>query len=379
MKRAMTRREFMRGMAAGAVGAAAVSVLGGCGGNSGSTSGSAAGSSSAAMTETEDAEAAKHIYDQAKADAAEIVLKFANVTTNCSKDAGVYFQNLINEKSEGRIYVDLYQDNMLGDDQVATEGVQVGDIAIVVTAASPLVSTWPDYYLYDAPYLFPDRDAAMNVGMFSDLGRQIWANPELETRGGLRGVGIWENGFRNLTNSVREVKTVEDCKGLKLRTMDNDVHLAAWKALGANPSPMAFSELFTALQQKTMDGQENPFAIIVSNKFYEVQPYISKTEHIYAPHIVLMNPKIYADLPDDLKAIFDECMEEATTKQFEYAIAYEETAVKDCEDGGATVTELTAEAKAEFQKVMVDNDIMGMVKNKMDHPEILDQMLEAMA
>ena len=128
-----------------------------------------------------------------------------------------------------------------------------------------------------------------------------------------------------------------------------------------------------------MDGQENPFAIIVSNKFYEVQPYISKTEHIYAPHIVLMNPKIYADLPDDLKAIFDECMEEATTKQFEYAIAYEETAVKDCEDGGATVTELTAEAKAEFQKVMVDNDIMGMVKNKMDHPEILDQMLEAMA
>lgn len=377
MKRAMTRREFMRGMAAGAVGVAAVSVLGGCGGSGSSTSG---GSSAApADNAEEDPDAGKHIFDQAKADAAEITLKFANVTTNCSKDAGVYFQNLINEKSNGRIYIDLYQDNMLGDDQVATEGVQVGDIAIVVTAASPLVSTWPDYYLYDAPYLFPDRDAAMNVGMFSDLGRQIWANDELETRGGLKGVGIWENGFRNLTNSVREVKTVADVKGLKLRTMDNDVHLAAWKALGANPSPMAFSELFTALQQKTMDGQENPFAIIVSNKFFEVQPYISKTEHIYAPHIVLMNPDTYKGLPDDLKAIFDECMEEATKKQFEYAISYEETAVKDCEDGGATVTELTAEAKAEFQKVMVDNDIMGMVKNKMDHPEILDQMLAAMA
>jgi len=371
MKRSISRRDFMRGMAAGAVGVAAASILGGCG-NSGSSSSSAP----AADAGTQAAGGDTAAEDELKKNA-EVVMIFSNVTTNCSKDAGTFFKEMITEKSGGRMYIDLYQDNILGDDQTATENTQIGDIQIVVTATSPLVSTYPDYYLYDTPYLVLNRDQAKDILLFSDLGKTIYQG--IKENGGLYGASVWENGFRNLTNSKKEVTCVADVKGLKLRTMDNDVHLAAWTALGANPAPMAFSELYTALQQGTMDGQENPFAIIVSNHFYDVQPYITMTEHVYSPHVVLVNPAAYDALSDEFKAIFDECMAAATDKQFEYAIAYEQTAVEDCEKGGAKVTALTDEAKAEFQQVLADADINGMVKAKMTHPEYMDQMVEMLA
>lgn len=379
----LTRREFMRGMAAGAVGVAAASVLGGCGGSS--STAPAGGSSSAAPADNGSAAPADNGGEAPEtADAAaaaeygpEVTMIFSNVTTQCSKDAGTWFKEEIEKRSGGMIKIDLYQDNILGDDQTATESTQIGDIQIVVTATSPLVSTYPDYYIYDTPYMFSSREQVMEKGLFSDFGKKIWQG--ISEKGGLRGASVWENGFRNLTNSKREVKTLADVKGLKLRTMDNDVHLAAWTAMGANPSPMAFSELYTALQQGTMDGQENPFAIIVSNKFYEVNKFISMTEHIWCPHVVLMNPAAYDALTDKQKELFDAVMDEATTKQFEIAAQLESTAVADCEAGGATVTELTPEAKAEFQQCMVDNDIMGMVQSKMDHPEYMDEMLALLA
>src|SRR5699024_1390026 len=141
---------------------------------------------------------------------------------------------------------------------------------------------------------------------------------------GLKGLTFWENGFRSFTNNDKPVRTPEDVKGMKIRTMENEIHLEAWRAFGANPTPMAFTEVFTALQQGTIDGQENPLGIIDANKFQEVQDYVSLTEHVYTPYIVTMNLEKYNSLSDDQKAAIDKAAEESTKFQREQSQKYEQ-------------------------------------------------------
>ena len=309
--------------------------------------------------------------DSKGSDGETITLKFASVSGTNAKDASYKFEELVEQYSNGTIQVDIFPDNQLGADAAVVESVQLGDVDLACSSTSALVSIYPDYYLFDAPYLFLNREQATQVGLKSATAVKIMEGVS-EIR--LKGVSLWENGFRNLTNSKREVSKVDDLDGMKIRTMENDVHLAAWTAFGANPTPMAFTELYTAMQQKTVDGQENPLVTIESNGFYEVNPYITLTEHVYTPYCIVMNPDSYEKMSDAQKEAFDKAMAEATDYELELSEKYETEAKQTLIEQGATVTELSTEAKAEFQKKVMEADVWEMVKKKMTHPEYFDEM-----
>ena len=191
---------------------------------------------------------------------------------------------------------------------------------------------------------------------------------------GLKHMAMWENGFRNYTNNDHAIETPADCKGQKIRTMENPIHLKAWKSIGANPTPMAFSELFTAMQQGTVDGEENPIGIIYSNRFYEVQKYISLTQHVYTPYVVFMNPDKYDSLTDEQQEIIDKAMKEASAYQLEVSAKDEEEGLKEMEKYGCEVNTLTDDQKKEFQKLIEDADVFSLAKSSMEHPEYFDEI-----
>lgn len=301
----------------------------------------------------------------------QVNLILSNVTSNSAKEAGLKFKELVEKYSDGSVTVDVFQDNQLGDDKTSVEGVQVGDIDIAVSSTSSLSTMYKDYYLFDTPYLFLNADEVYDIGFGGKAGEKIMKGVEDV---GLRGMAMWENGFRNYTNDKHTIKTPADVKGQKIRTMENDIHLKAWSAIGANPTPMAFSELFTAMQQGTVDGEENPIGIIQSNRFYEVQKYISMTQHVYTPYCVVMNPKKYDSLTKEQKAAVDKAMEEATQFQIALSQQDEEQALNDMKEYGCEITVLTDEEKQAFQKIVEEKDIFEFAKSKMKHPEYFEEM-----
>ncbi len=259
--------------------------------------------------------------------------------------AGKKFGELLAAKLPGKYEVQVYANAQLGDDVRATEAVRMGSLEMVATSASPLTGLVPAFSVFDLPFIIPS-EAAADAVYDGPVGQRL--AKELEAKG-LVLLAYYENGFRQLTNSVREVKTPADLKGLKIRTMQNPIHLDAFKALGANPTPMPFSEVFTAMQQKTIDGQENPIPTIYLSKFHEVQKYATLTGHVYGPHILLINKKLFDSFPPaDQKAIREAAQESA---KFQRALnrKLNADAVAELKKAGMTVTELTPAQKKAFQ------------------------------
>lgn len=210
------------------------------------------------------------------------------------------FKEIVEKETNGKIEIKLFPNNQLGTgERDMIEGIQLGTVDIVVTSTGPLSGFEKKFMLFDFPFLFRDKEHAYKV-LDGEIGQYVLGLLEKQ---GIKGLAWYENGFRHLTNSKREVLTPQDAKGLKLRTMENKVHMAIWRALGADPTPMAWGEVFTALQQGTIDGQENPIPIIYTQKVYEVQKYVSLTGHVYSPAIILMSKSKFDQLPDDYKEI----------------------------------------------------------------------------
>ncbi|MPW25410.1 DctP family TRAP transporter solute-binding subunit [Alkalibaculum sp. M08DMB] len=302
----------------------------------------------------------------------QVTLVFSNVTSKSGKDAGEMFKEIVEAETDGSVTVNLFPDNQLGDDRVVIETTQFGDIDVGVSSTSPLATMYADFYLFDAPYLFLSSEDAY-AALDGEVGQKVLDGMESI---GLKGLAFWENGFRNFTNNDVPVSKPADVNRLKIRTMENEIHIAAWTALGANPTPMAFTELFTALQQGTVNGQENPLGIIDANKFEEVQKYVSITQHVYTPYIVTMNLDKYNSLSDNQKAAILKASEESTKYQREQSQKYEKEIMDGFESKGVTVIELTADEKAEFQKVITDANIFELVKEKMDNPDYVDGILK---
>lgn len=190
--------------------------------------------------------------------------------------------------------------NALGGEREMVEGAQIGTVDLVITSTGPVGNFVPDTLITDIPFLFRDYEHAHAV-LDGPIGQAILDKfPEH----GLIALAWGENGFRNLTNSQRPVAKPEDAKGLKVRTMENQVHMTAFRELGMLPTPMAFPELFTALQQGTVDGQENPIGVILSAKFAQVQKHLSLTQHVYSPALILMSPAVWDKLSDEEKDWF---------------------------------------------------------------------------
>lgn len=283
------------------------------------------------------------------------------------------FKELCEEYSDGTITVDIFGNNLLGDDKVVISGAQVGDIDIAVSSTSPIANMYQDFYLFDAAYLFLNTDEVYDIGFNGETGQAILGGLD---KLGLKGLSWWENGFRVLGNNDIPVTTPEQLKGMKLRTMENKLHIKAWQALEANPTPMAFTEVFTALQQGTIDGQENSIGQIVSNKLHEVQKYISLTDHVYTPYCVTMNLKKWNGLTPKQQEIVQRAMDEATEAMLTASQEYEKEAISIMEDDGCEVLDLTDEEKTAFQQKILDAGVYDAVKTEMEHPEYFDQMMD---
>jgi tripartite ATP-independent transporter DctP family solute receptor len=302
---------------------------------------------------------------------AVVRLKFADVAEDSATIGGRRFKEVAEAEANGTLIVDLFLNNQLGDDRVVVETTAFGDIDIAVSSTSPLATFYNDFYLFDVPYLFLSPKEAY-AGLDGPTGQRILQDIQSV---GLQGLCFWENGFRNFTNNRIPVSKPEDVKNMKVRTMENDVHLAAWRAFGANPTPMAFAELFTALQQGTVDAEENSLGIIGTNKFYEVQKYISLTQHIYTPYVIVMNLEKYNSLTAVQRAAIDKAAVESTKTQREASRRLEKDILDTITAYGGTVVELTEDEKAMFQKLVADNKVFDLVKSKMTHPEYLDDIL----
>ena len=309
----------------------------------------------------------------AKNDTVELLI--GGVTSMNAKDAVTKFIELVGEYSGGTITCVDFPDNQLGNDEQRWEMTQTGECDISIGSTSSVASSYNDFYIFDTPYLFLSRDEAFDVGFASEAGQAIIDGVE---ELGLKGLALWENGFRNVTTNNKEINSLSDLKGLKLRTMDNAIHLAAWKAMGANPTPMAFSEVFTALQQGTVDGQENPYGIIVGNKFEEVEKFAVETRHSFTPYYVVMNLDRWNDLTPEQQEAVTKAMAEATQFEKEQSAKYEEEDVGTIEAAGCKVIKLSDDALAEFKAAADSADCATMAMEKMEHPELGQGLLDAL-
>lgn len=300
-----------------------------------------------------------------------VTLKFANVTSQSAKEAGVRLIEQVKKDTDGTLILNHFPDNMLGDDRVAIEQTVFGDIDIASSSTSPLATMFNDFYMFDAPFLFLTPVDAYTA-LDGELGQQILKDMEKK---GLKGLAFWENGFRNFTNSKVAARLPDDVKGMKIRTMENEVHLAAWKAFGANPTPMAFQEVFTALQQGTIDGQENPLGIIDANKFYEVQKYFSITQHVYTPYIYAMNLDKFNSLSERQQNALVKAFKEVTHWQRQRSQELEKEIIVRLAEKGQVIELDPAEKKVWQDKVM-EAKVYDIVKKKMSNPGYLDAALK---
>jgi tripartite ATP-independent transporter DctP family solute receptor len=191
------------------------------------------------------------------------------------------------------------------------EAVQLGTLDVVNTSTGPVGNFVPDVNIVDIPFLFRDYDHARRT-LDGPIGQDLLAKFPAK---GLVAIAWTENGFRHMTNSKRAINTPDDVKGLKIRSMQNKVHIQAFQSIGIQPTPMAFPELFTALQQGTVDGQENPIPVILSAKFAQVQKHLSLTGHVYSPALLIVSPALWGKLSDADKKAFLEAGKAAAAAQ----------------------------------------------------------------
>jgi len=263
-------------------------------------------------------------------------LKLASLTpmSHTYNQGAAKFADLVRERSKGRIQVTVYPDGQLGKgERELLEAVQQGTIDIYVGSTGPIGGFNPDIGILDIPFLFNDYGQVDRV-LDGPVGQRLLDDLE---KAQFKALAFWENGFRNLTNSRRPVRMPDDARGLKIRTMENKVHMAAWAAVGANPVPMAFGEVYGALQQKILDGQENPVAVIYSVKLDEVQKYLSLTQHVYSPAVLIVSLKTWRAMPGQDQEMLLGTAREVTQYQRKLGRDTEEKQIAELSDRGMIV------------------------------------------
>ncbi len=278
----------------------------------------------------------------------ELTIKVAHVIaagTPLDK-MGYKFAELVKEKSGGKIVAEVYANSSLGGNREICEQLQLGSLEIAVTSVAFVGGFTKATMILDLPYLFESNEAAEAV-LDGEVGDWIWS--ELRKQGFV-GLGYAAQGWRHVTSS-REVDGPEDMKGLKIRVMENPLHIAHFNALGASAIPMAFSEVFTALQQGAIDAQENPWCNIDMSRFYEVQKYIVKTAHLYDPCPVMYSELLWDKLTPEQQKIIQEAATEAIAYERELCYQDEEdTEKKIAALGTNVIVQLPPEKRAEFRK-----------------------------
>ncbi|VTU31268.1 Extracytoplasmic solute receptor protein YiaO [Variovorax sp. PBS-H4] len=281
-----------------------------------------------------------------------------SISTAQNSHQGVAIDTFAKEvaaRTNGRYKIETFYNGSLGGERESIEAVQLGTQELAFSSTGPVPNFVPETKILDVPFLFRDKAHARAV-LDGPIGQDLLTKFDAK---GFKALAWAENGFRHMTNSKRDIKAPEDLKGLKMRTMENPVHIAAYKGLGIITTPMAFPEVFTALQQGTVDGQENPLSVIMSAKFAQVQKHLSLTGHVYSPCIFLMNKAAFDKLSAADKTAFLEAAKVAVKANRDRVDQDDANGVKELRAQGMTVIENVDKAKfvstlapvnAEFEK-----------------------------
>jgi len=305
-------------------------MLAGCGGNSGSEGESSGGETPAADDGKTYTIRAAIMLDTAHPHyiAAETVMK-----------------KMIEEGTDGKVMVEVYPNGQLGSDRQTVESCQMGTLEMTLPSTATL-STFDDtFMILDVPYVFTSKEGCRNA-LDGKLGEAM--NASLAEKAGMINLGYGESGFRNLSNNIRSVKSPSDLNGMKIRVIENPYHIATFKAIGANPTPMAFGELFTGLQQKQVDGQDNGVIITYTNKFYEVQKYYTVMQHMFNANSYIINKDFFESLPAEYQSVIKDAVKAAVKEQRRLIDEKEQEYLESMKAASIEVNELTPEEKQAF-------------------------------
>jgi tripartite ATP-independent transporter DctP family solute receptor len=254
------------------------------------------------------------------------------------------FAECVKTKSNGDIEVQVYGSSQLGNDQEMLQKLKLGQIAFSLPS-SIMSSVSPTFGVFEMPYIIKDRDHMRKV---RDQMGNVFVDAAKEK--GYALVSFWENGFRHITNNIRPINKPEDLKGIKLRTPKGEWRVKMFQSYGANPTPMAFSEVFTALKTGVIDGQENPLAQIVSGKFQEVQKYLSMTGHVYSPAYITTSQKQWEKWPDEVKSVVTECGKASSDFAYKKSAEMDESLVDVVKKAGVDVNDADKQAFIDASK-----------------------------
>jgi len=281
-------------------------------------------------------------------------------------EGALAFKEKLEELSEGKITVEVYPSMQLGAMREQAEAVQMGTHEMTIQPISVLTPFVDEFQIVDFPFLWPNSEIMWKV-LDGEAGQALLAKAEDK---GFKGLGFWGSGFKQFTTKGKEIHKPEDFKGVKMRVMPSPLLLEQYKAWGANPVPIEYAELYNALQQKVVDGQENPIQSIAMNKFYEVQDYMILSNHGYLAYVFVANKNWFDNLPEAYKEMVIEA--EAYAKDIERKALEEKEAefLKEIEQSNITIYELTEEEREAFRKA--SEPIYAQFAETPSKKEILD-------
>ena len=303
---------------------------------------------------------------------AEVSLRFGYEAprTDTQHLAAKKFNELLNEKTKGKIKLKLFPDSTLGNAQTMISGVRGGTIDLEMSGSPNFTGLEPKLNVIDIPFIFKDRAHVYKV-LDGEIGQGLLKDLEAQ---GLKGLAFWDVGFRAFSNSKYPVTKPEDIKGLKVRTNQNPMYIEAFKLLGANPVPMPLAELYTALETRAVDAQEHPIGIFWSSKLYEVQKYLSLTNHGYTPLIVVMNKAKFDALSPELQNAMVEAAKEAGQYQRDLNVKNEKEIITNLQKQGVEVIEKVDTQP--FQAVIAEQVRKSFVEK---HGDALLKQVDALA
>ena len=351
--------------------------LAACGSSSSTTTPTVGGTETEAASDA--ADASEEALGTAEAPMTMVEGSAANEDPLGSSDASIHFKagitgsmsgayaaglvalrNHLEELSGGEMTVDIYPSSALGNESDMLDAVSMGTQDMIVTSTGPIpafASATSNWAVLDLPYLFPTYDTAYEV-LDGEVGQYLLS--EFDGTG-VKALGFWENGYRCTTNSKKEIVHPEDLKGMKIRTMENKVHMATYSALGATPTAMAMGEVFSALQQGTIDGQENPFSITYyANKLHEVQPYMTENNLFYSPSVLAISQDVFDGLTEEQQNVLIEAAELAKNEQRQIEQRMAVQARKDMEAYGIIISDVDQDEWIEATKSVYEDSSLGI-------------------
>lgn len=351
--RSLTRQEFLKLGGAGLAGAALLGTAG-CGARGGGGGGQGGGGGGGGE---------------------EFTIRLAHVTTPETPKgmASEKFKELLEKSSEGRITVEIYPNSELYGDEDELQAVQGGSVEMIAPASAKLTDIAPELFVLDLPFIVDSVDEVEEItNRDSTVGKSIYANQKLADSN-MKVMGLWDNGLYQITCN-KAIRVPDDLQGQRIRITPSDIIKTYWETWGSETTPMAFAEVFTALQQGVVDGQYNPYSNIESQRFYEVQKFMTISNHGYLTYPLIMNTEFFDGLPEDLQQAVTDAADEASDYNREIAEEVNEKARKVIEDAGTTeIIELSPEERQVFKDAVVPSvwneyaDVIGQ--------DIIDELL----